>query len=324
MILVCGEALFDLFAEETGERLTFDARIGGSPFNVAVGLARLETPVAFFGALSADLFGERLRQALAREGVDTTLCPTRKALTTLSVVGLDASGSPAYAFYGDNAADRQLHEQDLPDLPDDIDMIHLGSFSALVEPIGNTLLALARREHGRRLIAYDPNVRPSVVGDLDAWRARLDELLPHVDLLKISAEDAETLYPGIDPRALARDWLSRGPRLVVVTRGGDGALAMTARQEVERPGRKVGVVDTVGAGDTFQAALLAGLAWGGTVSGDALAVLEADALDTLLARAIEAAAITCTRRGADLPRRDEITLQTDPAAASPAPRSLHR
>ena len=193
-----------------------------------------------------------------------------------------------------------------------------------MEPIGNTLLALARREHGRRLIAYDPNVRPSVVGDLDAWRARLDELLPHVDLLKISAEDAETLYPGIDPRALARDWLSRGPRLVVVTRGGDGALAMTARQEVERPGRKVGVVDTVGAGDTFQAALLAGLAWGGTVSGDALAALEADALDTLLARAIEAAAITCTRRGADLPRRDEITLQTDPAAASPAPRSLHR
>lgn len=203
MILVCGEALFDLFAEETGDRLAFDARIGGSPFNVAIGLARQQVPVAFLGALSTDLFGERLRQALAREGVDTSLCPRRDAPTTLSVVGLDASGSPAYAFYGDNAADRQLQVDDLPDLPGDVRIIHMGSFSSLVDPIGGTLLDLARREHGRRLVAYDPNVRPSVVADLDAWRRRLDELLPHVDLLKISAEDAEALYPGRDLRQLA-------------------------------------------------------------------------------------------------------------------------
>lgn len=307
MILVCGEALFDLFAEDGDDgRLTLDARIGGSPFNVAVGLARLEVPVAYFGGLSRDFFGRRLKAALQQEGVDTSLVIDSDALTTLSVVGLDAAGSPAYSFYGEGAADRLVTPGDLPALSDSIDTIHLGSFSALVSPVGDSLLHLVRREHGRRLVAYDPNIRPTVVADLAAWRGRLDDLLPHVDLLKISAEDAQTLYPGTDPAELARDWLARGPALVVVTRGREGASAFTAISTASVPGRRVAVADTVGAGDTFQAALLARLGDTAGRSRAGLSGLGEDALADLLEYAGRASAITCTRRGADLPRRAEL------------------
>lgn len=307
MILVCGEALFDLFAEDgDGGTLTLDARIGGSPFNVAIGLARLEVPVAYFGGLSRDFFGRRLKAALEREGVDTSLVIDSDALTTLSVVGLDASGSPAYSFYGEGAADRLVTPSDLPALAEGIDTIHLGSFSALVPPVGDALLHLVRREHGRRLVAYDPNIRPTVVADLAAWRGRLDALLPHVDLLKISAEDAQTLYPGTDPAELARDWLARGPALVVVTRGREGASAFTATSTASVAGRPVTVADTVGAGDTFQAALLARLGDTAARSRAGLSGLGEDALADLLEYAGRASAITCTRRGADLPRRAEL------------------
>lgn len=307
MILVCGEALFDLFAEDgDGGTLTLDARIGGSPFNVAVGLARLEVPVAYFGGLSRDFFGRRLKAALEREGVDTSLVIDSDALTTLSVVGLDASGSPAYSFYGEGAADRLVTPGDLPALAEGIDTIHLGSFSALVPPVGDALLHLVRREHGRRLVAYDPNIRPTVVADLAAWRGRLDDLLPHVDLLKISAEDAQTLYPGTDPAELARDWLARGPALVVVTRGREGASAFTATSTASVAGRPVTVADTVGAGDTFQAALLARLGDTAARSRAGLSGLGEGALADLLEYAGRASAITCTRRGADLPRRAEL------------------
>lgn len=307
MILVCGEALFDLFAEDgDGGTLTLDARIGGSPFNVAIGLARLEVPVAYFGGLSRDFFGRRLKAALEREGVDTSLVIDSDALTTLSVVGLDASGSPAYSFYGEGAADRLVTPGDLPALAEGIDTIHLGSFSALVPPVGDALLHLVRREHGRRLVAYDPNIRPTVVADLAAWRGRLDALLPHVDLLKISAEDAQTLYPGTDPAELARDWLARGPALVVVTRGREGASAFTATSTASVAGRPVTVADTVGAGDTFQAALLARLGDTAARSRAGLSGLGEGALADLLEYAGRASAITCTRRGADLPRRAEL------------------
>ena len=309
MILVCGEALFDLFAEDGGGgQLTLDARIGGSPFNVAVGLARLEVPVAYFGGLSRDFFGRRLKAALETEGVDTSLVVDSDAPTTLSVVGLDASGSPAYSFYGEGAADRLVSPDDLPVLPEGVDTIHLGSFSALVSPVGDSLLQLVRREHGKRLVAYDPNIRPTVVADLAAWRGRLDDLLPHVDLLKISAEDAETLFPGADPAELARGWLAKGPALVVVTRGREGASAFTATSTANVAARTVAVVDTVGAGDTFQAALLARLGETAARSRTAISALGEDALADLLDYAGRASAVTCTRRGADLPRRAELLV----------------
>lgn len=308
MFVVCGEALFDLFAEDTPEGgLTFDARIGGSPFNVAVGLARLAQPAALFTGLSRDSLGRRLQAALVAEGVDTAWLVAKDAPTTLSLVDLGADGGAAYAFYGEGAADRAITQADLPDITDTaVTGLHFGSYSLVVEPTGTSLLALARREAGRRLITLDPNVRPTVEPDLDIWRRRIDAFVETADIVKVSTEDLELLYPGTEAETVARRWLNHGAALVIVTAGGEGADAFAGHARVHVPASKVAVVDTVGAGDTFQAALIAALAETGRLSRTAVERLNPAALQRLLGFAMAAAALTCTRRGADLAYRAEL------------------
>jgi fructokinase len=308
MFLVCGEALMDVFsAGETPAGLALDARVGGSPFNVAVGLARLAQPVAFFAAVSNGFVGQRLMRALAAEGVDTSTVARTDAPSTLGLVGLDDQGVPSYAFYGEGGADRQLGPDALAGLPSRWDAIHLGSFATVVAPIASTLRALVERERGRALVAYDPNIRLNVEPSLGPWREMLAWMQPRCELLKISDEDLQLLLPGTTPEAFARAALDQGVKLVVVTRGGEGAFGWTASQHVDVPPVKVQVVDTVGAGDTFQAALLTWLAEHGRLSATGLAALDAPALRDLLGFAARAAAITCSRRGADMPRRAEVT-----------------
>lgn len=307
MFLVCGEALFDVFiGAETDHALHLDARPGGSPFNVAVGLARLGQPVAFLSGLAQDMLGDRLARVLAREGVDTAPCPRFDAPTTLGMVELDAAGVPRYAFYGNGAADRLLSPNQLPDLNDEVPAIHLGSYATVVEPVATALETLVRRERDRRLIAYDPNVRLNVEPSLERWRERADTLAGLAHLVKISDEDLHLLYGETDEAALATRWLAAGAQLVVVTRGADGASAWNAQGRADVPAARVATVDTVGAGDTFQAAMLTHLAETNRLAPDALAAMDADALARLIAFAARAAAITCSRRGADMPRRAEI------------------
>lgn len=306
MIVVSGEALMDVFAAgDTPTGVHLDARIGGSPLNVAIGLARLAQPVAFFGALSSGFLGERLAAALAAEGVDMRCTVRTPAPTTLSLVGLDARGVPDYAFYGAGAADRQLLPDALPQVPR-ADAYQFGSYAMVVEPVAGTQRALVEREHARSVIAYDPNIRLNVEPDLARWRDTLQWMLPRCTLLKISDEDLGLLHPGEAPDALAARALAAGVALVVVTRGAEGASAWTARGRVDVAPVRVAVVDTVGAGDTFQAALLAALAERGLLSRAALATIEDSALRAVLVFAAQAAAITCSRRGADLPRRAEL------------------
>jgi fructokinase len=310
MFLVCGEALFDVFiGSQTDAALHLDARAGGSPFNVAVGLARLGQPVAFLCGLSSDMLGERLADTLRREGVDTRLCPRLDAPTTLGLVELDGQGVPRYAFYGNGAADRLLSADRLPVLDPAVRAIHLGSFASVVEPVAGALEALVRRERGERLIAYDPNIRLNVEPELERWRTKVDTLAGLAHLVKISDEDAHLLYGTVDDDALATRWLAAGTALVVMTRGGAGASAWNAggRTDVAAPG--IRVADTVGAGDTFQAAMLAHLAETDRLGPAALAEMSGDELRRLLGFATRAAAITCSRRGADLPRRDELVSQ---------------
>lgn len=307
MFLVCGEALLDVFSTgDTPTGLALDGRVGGSPFNVAVGLARLAQPVAFFGGISRGFVGERLMGALAAEGVDTSTVSRTDAPSTLSLIGLDTHGVPSYAFYGDGAADRQLGPAALAALPSRWQAIHLGSYATVVAPIAQTLRALVDRERDRALVAYDPNVRLNVEPDLAVWRATLAAMQSRVHLLKISAEDLALLQPGTTAETFARASLAAGVRLVVVTRGGEGALGWTASQHAAAAAVPVPVVDTVGAGDTFQAALLTWLAEHGALSAGGLDGLDAAALQALLTFAARAAAITCSRRGADLPRRAEL------------------
>ena len=311
MLMVCGEALLDVFAAgDTATGMALEARVGGSPFNLAVGLARLGQPAAFFSAVSTGFMGERLMRTLAEEGVNTAAVRRTDDATTLSVVGLDAAGVPSDAFYGERGADRQLPLAALAHVPGGITAINVGSYATVVEPIATTLRALVEREHalGTRgaLIAYDPNIRLNVEPDLQRWRDQLAWMLPRTHLLKISDEDLGLLQPGIAPDAFARHALAQGVKAVVVTRGAEGALAWTAQAEASTPPVPVTVIDTVGAGDTFQAALLTWLAEHGALSAEALGALTAAQLRSALAFAARAAAITCSRRGADMPRRGEL------------------
>ena len=305
MFLVCGEALMDVFAvgdSPTGVNL--DARVGGSPFNVAVGLARLAQPVAFLGAVSRGFLGERLMRALATEGVSLAHVARSDAPTTLGLVGLDEKGVPSYSFYGEGAADRQLLPDALPTAA--FRALHFGSYTTVVEPTASTLRALVQREHGKTLISYDPNVRLNVQPDVARWRDHLQWMLARTDLLKISDEDLGLLMPGRSIESFAADALAQGVKLAVVTRGGEGATAWTTQASASVPTPKVSVIDTVGAGDTFQAALLTWLAEHDSVSAHALAALSAEPLKDALGFAAQAAAITCSRRGADMPRRAEL------------------
>lgn len=307
MFVVCGEALMDVFANgDTPTGLALDARIGGSPFNVATGLARLGQPVAFFGGVSRGFVGERLMRALRDEGIVTRTVVELDAPTTLGLVGLDARGVPSYSFYGERCADRLLPRTALSQAPSTAWCYHFGSYTMVVEPVADTLRALVEREHPRSLISYDPNIRLNVEPDLLAWRQALAWMLPRTHLLKVSEEDLAQLYPDRDAAGLAADWLAQGVALVVVTRGAEGVSAWTAKHHVAVPAGRAALVDTVGAGDTFQAALLGWLAENDALAASSLAALDPGALAAALRFAGAAAAITCSRRGADLPRRHEL------------------
>jgi len=304
MFLVCGEALWDLFAVEGERGLLFDARIGGSPFNVAMGLSRLGQDSALLTGLSTDRLGERLFAALKQEGVEDRYLVRTSRASTIGLVDVGPDGGPVYSFYG--TADREVTEADLPVLGPDVWGLHAGSFALVVEPVGSSLLTLFRREAGKRLITLDPNVRLNVAPDVALWRDRIAAFVAHADLVKVSDEDLALLYPGSSVDAVAKSWLGAGAGLVVVTRGPHGAEAYGHFGRIEAPGRKIVVADTVGAGDTFQAALIARLSEHGVTSGERLRALGAEQVAELVDFAIRAAAITCTRRGADLPRRAEL------------------
>ncbi len=306
MIVVCGEALMDVFeAGATPTGVMLDARIGGSPLNVAIGLARLQQPVAFFGGVSTGFLGDRLWAALQSEGVDTGCAVRLPAPCTLGLVGLDAAGVASYAFYGQGTADRLLPVSAVARVPRAA-AFQFGSYAMVVEPVAATQRALVEREHARSLIAYDINVRLNVEPDLDRWRQALAWMLPRTHLLKMSEEDLALLFPGEDLETRVAQWLAAGVALVVVTRGAAGAWAWTPGQRLTVPPVATAVVDTVGAGDTFQAALLAGLAERNRLSAAGVGALGRTELGAVLGFAASAAAITCSRRGADLPRRLDL------------------
>lgn len=307
MFVVCGEALFDVFAGgPTPTGLALDARIGGSPFNVALGLARLRQPVSLCAGVAQGFLGDRLMQAMAEEGIATDLVRRVDAPATLSLVGLDSRGAASYCFYGHEAADRLLPADVVGAVPPDTAALQVGSYTMVVEPVAGVHRALVERLCGRALIAYDVNVRLNVEPAIERWRAAVEWMAGKADLLKLSDEDASLLYPGAPADALAARWRALGVGVVVMTRGAQGARAWLSDGPLDVPPVATPLVDTVGAGDTFQAALLAGLAEQGQLSPRGLRTASRAAWAPVLAFASRAAAITCARRGADLPRRDEL------------------
>lgn len=309
MILVCGEALVDLFVSvDPVNDVATEALLGGSPFNVAVGLSRLGARAAFFGGISTDPFGQAIGRKLVREGVAMSFAKHSEHLSTISVVATDENGQPSYAFHGEDKADRDVTLADLPGPDHEFEAITFGSYTLAVPPVSDALLALARREAGRATISLDPNVRPSVTPDIEAWRSQFGRFLPYADIIKASEEDLRFGYgPACDAEELITQWLLRGPRLAVLTRGAHGASAfLRGHPEIRVDALPVKVADTVGAGDSFHAALLAYLSKIDRLARPRFLELEVADLRKAMNFAIAAASITCSRKGADLPTEADV------------------
>ncbi|MGA5582888.1 carbohydrate kinase family protein [Streptomyces thermodiastaticus] len=317
-IVVVGEALVDLVAG--ADRRIHVAHPGGSPLNVAYGLARLGRPTSLLTRIGDDTFGALVRDHLHRAGVDLLAPPEPGLATSLATVTLDAEGAARYDFRID---------WDLPahgPLPRDTAAVHTGSIAAALEPGASEVRALlvTERDRGRATISFDPNCRPALMGDPRTARARTEQLVALSDVVKASDEDLRALYGERPVEDVAAAWLDLGASLVVVTRGAHGSYAAGRAATVTRPAAPADVVDTVGAGDSFMSALLDSLAREQCLGGDrrpALAALSADALTHIVDRAARAAAVTVGRTGAMPPDLAELDA-TAPAGQGTQPDPL--
>ena len=299
--LVVGEALIDRVRDADGDVVEHP---GGSPANVAVGLARLDHPVHFATRLGPDARGARIADHLTRHGVSLLSSTTGELATSVAEAHLDAAGAAEYTF--------DLH-WDLPhvDVPAGTGHVHTGSIAAILEPGARSVAAALREAHEQATVSYDPNIRPDIMGDLAVVRERVEELIALTDVVKASEDDLVLLYPGSAVSEVLRRWATLGPALVVVTRGPEGVVfgLSTTGELASAPTLAEAVVDTVGAGDSFMAGLLSGLASAGLTGAEGRKRLaEATLADVRPAidRALACAAATVARAGAYAPSLDEL------------------
>ncbi len=321
MVCVIGEALIDLVMEPAAAGTTgpprYLAHPGGSPYNVAIGLARLGQPSVLLARLSGDAFGRQLRAHAEANGVDLSYAVHAAEQSTLAVVSLDAERDAEYDFYRTGTADWQWSEAELDRIPADASWLHTGSLASWTEPGAGVIAGQLRRRRQRQpvVVSYDPNIRPALLPDHGAAVAQVEAMVGLADVVKASAEDLAWLYPGQRPDEVLRHWRRLGAALVVLTDGGRGArflaadaadAAGAAGGEVTAvPARPVRVVDTVGAGDAFMAGLINALSTAGFAAAGAGSA-PPEAIAAAVAEAILVAALTCARAGANPPTAAEL------------------
>lgn len=305
-ILCCGEALIDMLpcVSDTGQS-GFVPFAGGAVFNTAVALGRLGVGTELFTGLSSDLFGDVLRDSLRKSNVGTSLCLTSSRPTSLAFVRLE-NGQASYTFYAENAADKVLSPTDIPEVPDSVGTVFFGGISLASEPCGSSYEAMMLREKDNKVIMMDPNVRPDFIGDAAAYRARINAMIAACDLVKLSDQDLEWLMDEPNLEKAAKTLLKMGPKAVFVTRGSEGALAVSAAGSVSVRAHLVPVVDTVGAGDTFNAGILWSLSSAGLLDKEKLANLTLEQMEAALSAGAETSAVTVSRKGANPPWLHEL------------------
>lgn len=311
MILCCGEALIDMIPEPTSSgRYGYVPHCGGAVYNTAIALGRLGLRTGMLTGLSSDLFGRQLTEGLRQSRVDTRFIVNSARPTTLAFVQLQ-NGQASYQFYDENSAGRMLSAADLPALPDTVSALYFGGISLACEPAADTYLALAQSNATTRAIILDPNIRAGFIADEQRYRDRLQKMIALSDVLKVSDEDLDWIDPSsASMKAKATALMEGGPSLVIVTRGGDGALGyLKTGETIEAAAHSVQVVDTVGAGDTFNAGVIANLSQNGVLTKDGLAGLNTDTALAALSFAAKVAAVTVSRAGANPPWADELNKE---------------
>ncbi|MGB6116969.1 MAG: carbohydrate kinase [Mesorhizobium sp.] len=306
-ILCCGEALIDMLPRQAVSGETAYAPFaGGAVFNTAVALGRLGADVEFFSGISTDMFGAMLERELTHSNVGMRHIHRSAHPTTLAFVTL-ADGQARYSFHDEGSAGRILDIADLPQDLANIDALLFGAISLIPEPCGSTYETLMRREHAQKVVMLDPNIRPDFIPDTASHRARILRMAAMSDIVKVSNEDLDWIGEGAGETEMIARLLDGGAKIVLVTRGSDGADAYTASGRVHVPARTIQIVDTVGAGDTLNAGVLASLSEQGLLSKAAVATLSPGAIEAMLEFGIAAASVTVSRAGANPPWRSEIS-----------------
>ena len=300
-----GEAVLDLVP--TGDRDgALRPVLAGGAFTASVALARLGLTAAFGGCLSEDLWGDRMMTRLREEGVDTAFVRRVGGPSTLAVVSVAEDGQPTFSLYTADTAGVALEPADLVEPIRRGWVLHVGGVALAVDPSATTLHRAVVDAPEGIVTFVDPNVRPGVIQDMDRQRRRLMEMMGAATIVKASDADLDLLHPGIDPAHVARDLVAAGAGMVVVTRGERGALAVTRTANAAVDAPRVEVVDTVGAGDSFGAGVLAWLAEHDRLTVDGITALDASSLEACLGFAARVGALACTRVGANPPRRIEL------------------
>lgn len=302
MILCAGESLIDMVPENGA----FRPLAGGAVYNTAIALGRLGQDTGYLWPISRDPFGDVIMRPLTEAGVNIDLCPRTDRLTTLALVTL-TNGEAQYSFYDEGSAGRMMTSEDIAPLPDTVTALFAGGISLVPDPCGATIEALVTQHHDRLPVMIDPNIRPFFITDPDAFRARLARLLPMADIVKLSSDDLEWLHPGLSPEDAARQVLAAGAKMVLQTGGESGAKAIWDGPTVSAPAVRTTVADTIGAGDTFNAGVLASLDRQGILSKSGIAAITEDQIHAALTLGAKAAAITVSRPGANPPWEKEMT-----------------
>ena len=294
-VWVAGEALVDVLPGPTPDLLT--PVPGGGPANTALALARLGVPVEFVGGLSQDSFGTNMAKQFQRDGVGLRHAVFNNLPTCLAMVSLDEKGTASYHFHIRGTATFEFDFQKLPIAPKP-DVLHIGTLITLVEPT-----ATAHFEWAKALqvpVVFDPNIRPSVEPDRELYRSTVERWIDVATVIKVSDDDVKWLYPDQDPIVKAKSWISPSRPLVILTRGSEGLIGITENEVIEVPGISIDVIDTVGAGDTVGAVIVESL------TKHSIKDLHGELLTEILNRAVKAAAITCSRAGAQPPFANEL------------------
>jgi fructokinase len=298
---VCGEVLVDLIpdAANPGERIGV---IGGGPENTAIALARLGHQVEFIDGISSDKWGVAAKAELDADGVGTSFCKFSDKPTCQAIVSLDANGSASYEFVIDGTATFDFSADWLPDAyKHKPSLLHIGTLVTAIEPGASVLFDWALQVSELAPIIFDPNIRPAVIPDRENYREQVEKWLSISSVVKVSEDDLAWLYPDENDRDVAKKWIDSGVGVVVITRGANGMTALTCCDFAEVPGVKVEVVDTIGAGDTVGAILAEAVKNVGLED-----MKDSGQLLTMLEKAARAAAITCSRKGAQPPTLKEL------------------
>lgn len=306
MIICCGEALIDMLPRQlTGGEDVFLPAAGGAIFNTAIALGRLGEDTGFVSGISNDMFGKQLTETLRQSNVSTRFCMHSDYPSTLAFVKL-TNGNAEYSFFDENSAGRMISVEDLPKFSDDVSALHFGAISLIPEPCGSVYETLLTNEAPHRVISLDPNIRESFITDEDTHRGRIERMCALSDIIKVSDEDLAWIANGKSDEQTIKSWLSGNTSIVVMTKGSEGVDIYTKNFTTSVDAVHATVVDTVGAGDTFNAGFLSGLKEAGKLSKAGLSDIDEASVKSAAQLAAKVASITVSRSGANPPWRDEL------------------